>query len=130
MDGIVPLAVEHVASDVEGVHLLGGDGNSLGILRAVEFVFYRQAGLRCGCSDQIDDDALADQRRRCPIDRDEREQPVFYLVSLLVPGGRWRTTMSMPISEARRCSSTFYSRQREALLPPPSAVMVNCVAEG
>src|SRR2546429_1887491 len=43
------------------------------------------------------------------------------LFHLLVPGGRWLTTMSRPSSLASFCSSRFHSRTREPLLPPPSA---------
>src|SRR5262245_3459071 len=53
------------------------------------------------------------EKRRCSI-----------LFHLLVPGGRWVTTMSRPSSLASFCSSRFHSRTREPLLPPPSAVML------
>src|SRR5271166_6543666 len=64
---VVPLSVERVASDVEGVHLLAGDGNPFWIMRAVKFAFHRQAGLRGGRRNQVDDDAVADQRRGVPV---------------------------------------------------------------
>src|SRR5260370_25204119 len=59
------------------------------------------------------------EKRRCSI-----------LFHLLVPGGRWLTTMSRPSSLASFCNSRFHSRTREPLLPPPSAVISNPVALG
>ncbi len=66
------------------------------------------------------------EKRRCSI-----------LFHLLVPGGRWLTTMSRPSSLASFCSSRFHSRTREPLLPPPPvfagagvAVISNRVALG
>ena len=52
------------------------------------------------------------ENRRCSI-----------LFHLLVPGGKWRTSMDMSSSLASRCNSRFHSRRREPLLPPPSAVI-------
>ena len=58
------------------------------------------------------------------------------LFHLLVPGGRWLTTMSMPSWLARFWSSHFHSRTREPLLPPPAfagaglAVISKRVASG
>src|SRR5438445_13893507 len=57
-----------------------------------------------------------------------RDTPILF--HLLVPGGRWLTTMSRPISLASFWSSRFHSRTREPLLPPPSAVISNRVALG
>ena len=51
-------------------------------MRAVKFAFHRQAGLRGGRRNQVDDDAVADKRRGLPVHRDEREQPVLDLVPL------------------------------------------------
>src|SRR3954467_6418677 len=53
---------------------------------------------------------LMKENKRCSI-----------LFHLLVPGGRWWTSISMPSSLARHCSSRFQSRTRPPLLPPPSA---------
>src|SRR4029077_14045106 len=55
---------------------------------------------------------LMKEKSRCSI-----------LFHLLVPGGRWLTTMSRPSSLASFCSSRFHSRTREPLLPPPAAVL-------
>src|SRR5258705_3133779 len=59
------------------------------------------------------------EKRRCSI-----------LFHLLVPGGRWLTTMSRSSSLASFCSSRFHKRTREPLLPPPSAVINNRVLFG
>jgi len=40
-----------------------------------------------------------------------------------VPGGRWQTAISRPVSSASFCSSTFHSRVRLPLEPPKSAVL-------
>src|SRR6266446_7053623 len=52
------------------------------------------------------------------------------LFHLLVPGGRWLTTMSRPSWLASFCNSRFHNRTREPLLPPPSAVMSRRIALG
>src|SRR2546423_14962679 len=59
------------------------------------------------------------EKRRCSI-----------LFHLLVPGGRWLTTMSRSSSLASFCSSRFHSRTREPLLPPPSAGVNHPIAVG
>src|SRR5712692_5899175 len=46
------------------------------------------------------------------------------LFHLLVPGGRWHTVMGTRIVLASSCNSTFHSRTRCPLLPPPSAVTI------
>src|ERR1035437_807456 len=52
------------------------------------------------------------------------------LFHLLVPGGRWQTLMSRPVSAARAASSVFQVRRRLPLEPPESAVMNNRAAWG
>ena len=47
------------------------------------------------------------------------------LFHLLVPGGKWQTVTSRPVSSANPWSSTFQSRTRDPLLPPPSAQISN-----
>ena len=58
-------------------------------------------------------------KRRCSI-----------LFHLLVPGGKWHTTMDSPVRSANRCSSHFHNRTRGPLLPPTSAVIRREVAFG
>src|SRR5437588_13091885 len=57
--------------------------------------------------------------RRCSI-----------LFHLLVPGGKWHTRSFNPSSSANSCKATFHSRDRQLLLPPPSAVISNSRARG
>ena len=58
-------------------------------------------------------------KRRCSI-----------LFHLLVPGGKWQTSISRPVSSARRCSSVFHRRVRLPFEPPRSAVIVSVAAFG
>src|SRR4051812_3373651 len=62
---------------------------------------------------------LMNEKSRCSI-----------LFHLLVPGGKWHTEIRSPVSLASRCSSSFQSRTRDPLLPPPSAVISSLLAEG
>ncbi len=39
-----------------------------------------------------------------------------------MPGGKWQTLTLSPVVFAKRCNWTRQSRERGALLPPPSAV--------
>src|SRR5215510_1396906 len=55
---------------------------------------------------------LIKENRRCSI-----------LFHLLVPGGKWHTEISKPVSSASRCSSHFHNRTRAPLLPLLSAVI-------
>ena len=63
-----------------------------------------------------------------PVLRDVREEPVFDLVPL---AGRRREVANAhvePVVSAKRCNCTRQSRERGALLPPPSAVTRTSVA--
>src|ERR687894_540092 len=62
---------------------------------------------------------LMNEKSRCSI-----------LFHLLVPGGKWHTAISSPVSSANRWSSAFQRRTREPLLPPPSAVISSRSAGG
>ena len=50
------------------------------------------------------------------------------LFHLLVPGGKWQTEISRPVSSARDCSSVFQRRVRYPFEPPQSAVIVRVLA--
>src|ERR1039457_4487422 len=50
------------------------------------------------------------------------------LFHLLVPGVKCQTEIDRPVSLANFCNSNFQSRNREPLLPPPSAVTSNARA--
>ncbi|GAA2641001.1 hypothetical protein GCM10009863_67760 [Streptomyces axinellae] len=47
-----------------------------------------------------------------------------------VPGGRWQTVISRPVSAARAASSVFQVRVRYPLEPPASAVISSRAARG
>src|SRR5207253_6928729 len=129
-DCVVPVAMELGTFDVDGGHVCIRYDNAAGILAGVEFAAHGEAGFGCGGRDQFDDDPVADERLGAPVLTDEGEEPVSILFHLLVPGGRWLTTMSKPSSLASFYNSRFHSRTREPLLPPPSAVISNRVASG
>src|SRR6266851_993588 len=71
---VVPLTMEFGPADVDVVHVLVGYGDAFGIEVGVEFAADRQAGVGRGGADQIDDDAIADQRLGTPVHADERER--------------------------------------------------------
>src|SRR5262249_29230830 len=62
---------------------------------------------------------LMNENRRCSI-----------LFHLLVPGGKWQTETSIPVSSANRCNSHFHNLTRAPLLPPASAVINRRLAFG
>src|ERR1035441_2210398 len=59
------------------------------------------------------------ENRRCSI-----------LFHLLVPGGKWLTEISSPVSSASFCNSSFHHRTPQPLLPPLSAVIKSRRAPG
>ena len=67
-----------------------GDLDPFGIFVFVQLCTHLESGVRRGRRDQLDDGAIAAQRFASPIDRDEREQTVLYLVPLA--GARWQVT--------------------------------------
>jgi uncharacterized protein YidB (DUF937 family) len=79
------LTVQQVESVVSS-SVLAAIGNRLGlggplVSSAVGYVLPKVIGALTGCGgDQIDDHAITDQGFGAPILRDEREQPVLYLV--------------------------------------------------
>src|SRR5450759_5958240 len=52
------------------------------------------------------------------------------LFHLLVPGGKWQTEISSPVSSANFCNSVFHNRNLYPLLPPQSAVIMSFFASG
>ena len=72
--------------DIDPGHLSIGHGDALGIATCVELAADRQARFGCRGANQIDDDAIADQRLGTPVHADEREQAVLYLVPLAGSG--------------------------------------------
>lgn len=47
-----------------------------------------------------------------------------------VPGGKWQTVISSPVSTARAATSAFHTRVRQLLEPPASAVISSRLACG
>ena len=78
--------MEFVACDVDRSHVLLGYSNAFRIGVGVELAAHGQAGVGSGGADQVDYDAVADQRPGAPVDADEREQPVLDLVPLAGAG--------------------------------------------
>src|SRR5271165_5343511 len=77
---IVPVAMELFPSKLKFGHLLVGNSEALLIDISVDLAFYGQAGRRCGCGDEVNDDLVADQRLAAPVLADEREQAMLDLV--------------------------------------------------
>lgn len=88
LEGVVPVAVELVADQGELGHFLVSHGDTFRIGRGVELALNGEAGRGGRSADQIDDDAIADQRFGTPVHADEREQPVFDLVPFA--SSRWQ----------------------------------------
>src|SRR5271166_5272082 len=118
------------ALDVDRGHLGIRYDNAAGILAVVKLAAHGEAGFGGGGRDQLDDHAIADEWCSAPVLADEGNRRCSILFHLLVPGGRWLTTMSRPNLLASFCNSRFHSRTREPLLPPPSAVISNRLALG
>ena len=74
--------MELFSPKLEFGHLLVGNLEALQIDIGVDLAFHGQAGRRCGCGDEVDDDLMADEWLATPVLADEREETVFYLVPL------------------------------------------------
>ena len=61
-DGVVPVALEGVALNVEGSHFGIGDLNSFRVEALVDVAGDGEAGIGGGGADQLDDDLVADLR--------------------------------------------------------------------
>ena len=55
--------MEWITLDGERSHLGIGDLDALGVAVRIELAAHRQAGLRGGRADQLDDDLMADRKR-------------------------------------------------------------------
>src|SRR5260370_13618904 len=80
LDGVVPVAMEVVAMDVEGTHLGVGALNAGRIGVVMDLAPDLQSSVGCRCSDQLNDGLVADQRAAAPVLCDEREEPMLDLV--------------------------------------------------
>jgi hypothetical protein len=80
--------MEVVASDVERSHVGVGDGDALLVEIFVDFATNGEAGLDRRRGDEVDDDAIADERAGTPGLTDVREEAVLDLVPLA--GALWQ----------------------------------------
>ena len=76
-EGLIPLAMELRAPDVEGLHLNILDRHVLGIVVLVHVAIDFEAGAGRGGADKADDGGEGSQRLAAPVLADEREQAVF-----------------------------------------------------
>src|SRR6516165_7401123 len=81
-DGIVPLAMEGMAFDVDGSHLGISDDDAFGVLRRVQLASHSEASFGGGSRDQFDDHAIADEGLGTPVLADEGEETVLDFVPL------------------------------------------------
>src|SRR6266566_5169742 len=79
-DCIVPVAVEIVSPNVDGVHLGVANLDAGGIGVGIDLALHLQSGVGCGGGDELDDGLVADERPRPPILGDEREETMLDLV--------------------------------------------------
>ncbi len=79
-DGVIPIAVEGISSELDACELLIGDWTSLRVAPLVEFAADAESLLSAGGSDQADDHSEAREWLASPVDRDVREHLVLDLV--------------------------------------------------
>ena len=127
---VVPIAMKPVSPELEFRHLLIGNFDPRRIDVGVDFAFHGQSCRRCGAGDEVDDDLVTDQRlaRQFWLMKENRRCSILF--HLLVPGGKWQTEISSPVSSASFCNSHFHSLTRAPLLPPESAVINRRLACG
>ena len=78
--------MEVVPGKVDCGHFLVADLDAFGIGVRIEFAMHVQAGGGGRGGNQLDDDAIADQRSGAPVLADEGEQAVLDLVPFAGPG--------------------------------------------
>src|SRR5438445_12967921 len=76
-DGVVPFAVELGAFDVDSGHVGIRYDNAAGVLAGVEFAAHSEAGFGGRRRDQLDYDAIADERPGVPVLADKGEEAVL-----------------------------------------------------
>src|ERR1700752_1319570 len=131
-----------MAGQVEAIDFRVLDFDPLWIFVFVQLCTHLEPGFRRGRRDQLDDGAIAAQRLASPIDRDEREKAMLYLVPLR--GARRQVTdrdgqlelvrqllkLNFPQTNTISVAATTVSRKHEALgvrvtllshRPPPAA---------
>lgn len=71
VDRVVPFTVELGTGDIDGIHLVVGQSDTLRIGIGIQFAVDLQPGVGRGGADQINDDTVADQRLSPPVLGDE-----------------------------------------------------------
>ena len=66
-DGVVPVALEGIALNVEGSHFGIGDFDTFWIEALVDVASDGKAGIGGSGADQLDDDVVADERLAAPV---------------------------------------------------------------
>ena len=79
-NGIVPFFMKGVSVDVEGVHLIVGNLDPLGIIVFVENGMNDKPLARSGIGDQVDDDLVACEWDPLPVHADVGEAPMLDFV--------------------------------------------------
>ena len=77
-----------MAIDRDGGEVVIGYDQAPGVVGGVECGADLQAPAGPRAGDEVDDDLVRDEWASTPVHGDEREQPVFDLVPLAVPGGK------------------------------------------
>jgi hypothetical protein len=101
-----------VASQRHRGQVLVADLDAQRVAATVQFGVDGQAGAGRGRPDQLDDHLVADQRPATPVDEIALNSRCSILFHLEVPGGKWHTVLSRPVSAASLASSVFHSRRR------------------
>ena len=85
--GVVPVAVEGMARQLDGGQFGVGDFHALGIFVFIQFGAHFEPRRGAGRRDQLHDRFEAAQRLAAPIEGDKRKQAMFDLIPLARP---WR----------------------------------------
>lgn len=103
--------MEFVAIDLDCCEVLIGDDHAFRIVGVVEFGANLQAAARLGAGDEVDDDLMttSGRPRQSMVMNENRRCSILF--HLRVPGGKWQTRMSKPVSWASRLSSSFHKRK-------------------
>ena len=81
-DGVVPVAMEGIALDVDGGHFGIADLDAFRVNVLVDVAGDGEAGVGRGGADQLDDDLVADERFAAPVLRDVGKEAVLDAVPL------------------------------------------------
>jgi hypothetical protein len=102
-DGVVPVALEGMALNVEGSHFGITDFDALGIEVLVDVASDGEAGFGGSGADQLDDDVVADERFAAPVLGDVGKEAVLDAVPFAGAGRQMGDGYPRPVSSAKRC---------------------------